>query len=249
MDYLYISNWISENNNVVLVALNAVMIFVVIFGWFAVFWFGLRQNKKLMKNKAQMKIYEELYELRKAVDEKNLDLGLLLNPISLPFFKMKNIKYYPDIKSPYEAWNNYLQNLIKEIGLFTDAYRKLWTHIEMWIGVMQELEGMQKEFFEKWLGGLTDLLYKHHEYLVNLSRKNYKWEEWDYKDIEKHSEKMMECFDEIASAYLDDFMVEVHNCLVYPILEYKKEPRKNFNKTTNKYKILTKNGIKEIKKE
>ena len=78
MDYLYILNWISENNAIVFVALNIITISLVIFGWCIVF----SQNKKLMKNKAQMKIYEELYELRK----------LFLQIKSLKQLKQKNEK-------------------------------------------------------------------------------------------------------------------------------------------------------------
>ncbi len=66
MDCSYILNWVSENDVLVFVALNMITIFLVIVGWCIVF----SQNKKLMKNKAQMKIYEELYELRKAIDKK-----------------------------------------------------------------------------------------------------------------------------------------------------------------------------------
>ena len=158
MDYL---NWVLENENIVF---NMITMFLIIVGWFAIFFLGLRQNKKLMKNKAQMKIYEELCELRKIVDERNIDLGVLLSPISLPFVKMKNIKYYPDFNSPYEVWNDYLRNLAKEVSLFINAYRKLWIHVEMWVGIMQELEEMKKIYFEEFLGNLTDELYKHHDY-------------------------------------------------------------------------------------
>ena len=95
MDYYYILNWISENESIVFIALNMITLFLVVVGWFAVFFLGLRQNKKLMKNRAQMKIYEELYELRKDIDEKNIDLGMLLTSVNLLFLKMKNVKYYP----------------------------------------------------------------------------------------------------------------------------------------------------------
>jgi len=245
MDYSYILNWISENESIVL---NIITISLVIFGWFAVFLLGLRQNKKLMKNKAQMKIYEELYELRKIADERNRDLSILLVSVNMSFSKMENIKYYPDYNSPHEVWNDYLQNLIKEIGLFTDAYLNFWNHTEMWISAMQELDEMKNIYFEELLVNLINELNEHHEYLNSLSRNNYKWEEWDRKEIEKRLDEIREKFDLISHAYLDDFMVEVHNCLVYPILGYKKEPRKNFKKATNKYKILTRDGIKEIKK-
>ncbi|MCK5476239.1 MAG: hypothetical protein KAI71_06700 [Candidatus Pacebacteria bacterium] len=249
MDYPYILNWISENESIVFIVLNMITLFLVVVGWFAVFLLGLKQNKKLMKNKAQMKIYEELYELRKDIDEKNIDLGMLLTSVNLLFLKMKNVKYYPEFNSSYDVWNDYLQNLIEEKSLFTNAYLKFWNHIDMWIGSMKELDEMKNIYFEELLENLTDELNKHYEYLSNLSRENYKWEEWDCKDIEERSKKMTKKFDLISGAYLDDFMVEVHNCLVYPILEYKKKPRKNFKNTMETYTILTKKGIKEVKKK
>lgn len=231
---------ILKNNEIIF---DIITVLLIIIGWFAVFWFGLRQQKNLLKNSAKMKVYEELYELKKIIDEEGQNLSLLYNFFSIPFLDMK---YAGDKSKAFKFWTQYLENLSKRIYTFTGAYLKLWVHTEMWIGVMPELKKAQKELFVVQLNKLLKDLYNHHGYLQNLSINNYNWEEWGQEDIKKRSEEISKEFDQIAVAFLDDFMVEVYNSLLSSILGYKKKPRENFNKTPQKYKILTKDGIKEI---
>ena len=248
MDYLYVLNWISENDVIVFIALNMITIFLVIVGWCIVF----SQNKKLMKNKVQMKIYEELYELRKIIDEKSIDLGVLLNPFSLPFLNMKSVnmnKSFDSSQYNLEAlkiWSEYVQKIAKETSEFDKYYLKLWNHVDMWIGAMPELKRAKEELFEVQFKKLTNDLWNYQRYLMELSIKKHHWNEWDKNEIEKKAKKIEEEFHQIGSAYLDGFMVEVHNCLVSSILGYKKKPLENFKITPDK--ILTKKGIKETKK-
>ena len=248
MDYLYVLNWISENDVIVFIALNMITIFLVIVGWCIVF----SQNKKLMKNKVQMKIYEELYELRKIIDEKSIDLGVLLNPFSLPFLNMKSVnmnKSFDSSRYNLEAlkiWSEYVQKIAKETSEFDKYYLKLWNHVDMWIGAMPELKRAKEELFEVQFKKLTNDLWNYQRYLMELSIKKHHWNEWDKNEIEKKAKKIEEEFHQIGSAYLDGFMVEVHNCLVSSILGYKKKPLENFKITPDK--ILTKKGIKETKK-
>jgi len=233
--------------------IEIITIVLIILGWFVVFWLGLRQQNNLLKNNAKMKVYEELYELKKSIDEISINLGLLFNPYSIPFLSMKYVdKSLPASQKNFKAlefWREYLDKISKQTYTFTGAYLKLWNHIDMWIGVMPELKKAKKEFFEVHLKALTDDLHKHHSYLQNLSLENYNWEQWNQEDIKQKSQEISEKFDKIAIAYLDDLIVEIHNSLVSPILGHKKIQRENFANMPRKYKILTKKGIKEVERE
>ncbi len=81
---------------------------------------------------------------------------------------------------------------------------------------------------------------------MELSIKKHHWNEWDRKEIEEKAKKIDMEFCQIGSAYLDGFMVEVHNCLVSSILGYKKKPLENFRNIPDK--VFTKKGIEETKK-
>ncbi|MBN2891618.1 MAG: hypothetical protein JXL97_07115 [Bacteroidales bacterium] len=233
--------------------IGIITIVLIILGWFVVFWLGLIQQNKLLENNAKMKVYEELYELKKAIDEVSINLGLLFNPYSIPFLNMKYVdKSLPSSQRNLKAlefWREYLDKISKQTYAFTGAYLKLWNHIDMWIGVIPELKRAKKEFFEIHLETLTDDLNKHHSYLQNLSLENYRWEEWNQEDIKQKSQEISEKFDRIAVAYLDDLMVEIHNSLISPILGYKKKPRENFANMPRRYEILTKKGIKKVERE
>ena len=226
---------------------------LIIIGWFVVFYLGLKQQNKLLKNNAKMKVYEELYELKKSIDEVSINLGLLFNPYSIPFLEMKHVdkSLEPSQRSlkSLEIWRKYLDKISRQTYTFTTAYLKLWNHIDMWIGVVPELKKAKKEFFEIHLKALTDDLNKHHSYLQNLSLESYNWEKWGQEDIKQKSQEISEKFDKIAVAYLDDLMVEIHNSLIGPILGYKKIPRENFANMPRRYKILTKKGIREVEHE
>jgi len=224
--------------------IEIITILLIIVGWFVVFGFGLRQQKDLLKNNAKIKVYEELYKLKEIVDEEGGNLDILYNSFSIPFLGMKNAG---EKSKALDLWNEYLQNLNKRIYIFTGAYLKFWTHVEKWIGVMPELKKAEEELFVVQLRKLIRDLNDHLDYLRNISISHYNWEEWDQKDIKERSEKISNEFHQIAVAFLDDFMVEIHNSLLGPILDYKKKPRENFDKMPQKYKILTKDGIKQIK--
>ena len=226
---------------------------ITIVGWFLIFLLNSYGEQKNLKNKAKMKIYEELYNYKKNLDEVVLKLGLLFNPYCIPFLEMEYAdKSIPSNKinlKALEIWRKYLEDLSQNTYLFVGAYIKLWTHFKMWISAMPELLNMYKEFFEVQLQELTKHLNAHHKYLQDLSIKNLYWETWNKEEIREKSEELAKEFDQIAVGYLDDFMVEIHNCLIGPILENKIIPRTDFKNLPERYKILTKDGIKEIKKE
>lgn len=229
---------------------NSINIILIILGWAFVFWVGIKHQRKLLKDNARMKIYEELYGYIKKFDEVNVNLGVLFNPFMMPFFSMKNIdKALDPYKQKEKAviyWEEYINKINKEISLYSDIYIKLLNHIDMWISIMPKLRLARNELFEVQLKKLIDDLHKHVSYLQNIRFKEYDWKKWDIKEIEEVSAKISKEFDKISIGFVDDFMIEVHNELVYPVLKYKKSKRENFLNMPEKCEVLTKKGI-EIK--
>jgi hypothetical protein len=243
------SNLISENIEIVFGFAGMVIT------WWVVHYLNLKQQKELLRNNAKMKIYGELYELKKDIDRQGINLDLLINSFSIKLLEMENIHITKKISDPveknYEAfkiWNRYILDISQKNCKFSNSYLKFWNHAEMWISVMSKLKRGKKELFEIQFKKLMDNLYKHEDYLRDLSVKNYKWKEWNKEDIKNRSSQINEEFDKIAVGYLDDFMVEIHNCLVGPIFGHKKMYRENFENLPTKYEVLTKDGIKKIKK-
>lgn len=217
-------------------------VLLTISGWFSVFWLGLSQQRRQLKDNAKMKIYKELWAFRKRVDGEGTKLGVLLSRFPLPFLQMKY-----ETSDALRHWFDYLAEISKEHYSFTSNYLKLWVHIEMWISIMPELKTAKTLLFSE-LEKLTKKLYDHHRYLQHLPVANYDWRTWNKEGIERKTDYLGEEFDKIV-CYLDDFMVLVHNILIAPIVGYEKNPRETIDfsriKKPIQYKILTKKGFIE----
>lgn len=87
--------WLIENKDLISAASGLLNVILIAAGWIAVFYFGLRQQKVQLKNTAKIKIYEELYSLKKEVDAQSENLGLKLGKFSLPFLAMSWKKNTP----------------------------------------------------------------------------------------------------------------------------------------------------------
>ena len=178
----------------------------------------------------------------------NADLGVLFCPFMMPFFSMRNIdkalEPYRQKRKAIIYWEEYINKINKEISLYTDIYIKLLNHIDMWISIMPKLRLARNELFEVQLKKMLGDLQEHVNYLQDIRFKEYDWNKWDIKKIEEMSAKISKEFDKISIGFVDDFMVEVHNELVYPVLKYKKLKRENFNNMPKECEVLTKKGIK-----
>lgn len=245
-----ISKVLKEAGNLIETHQGIVTAILTVFGWFAVFWFGLRQQKKQMRHEAKMKVYEELFNLKKLVDEQSVPLGLLLNPFSVPFLIMEWTKKETDpIKANLKAleiWREYSMDLKEKTYSFGRAYLKFWTHAEMWLTLMPKLRKAKDELFVVQLNNLSKLLHAHQQYLIDLSVKEFYWEKWNRDDILKRTDDLSNKFNEIGIAYMEDFMGLIHNRLIKPIFGKKRYPREFFNpKGPVKCNVLTEDGIEE----
>ena len=80
--------FLTRNKDLLTVLMGLGGIILTILGWFFVFFLNLRQQKKHLQNSAKIKLYEELHNLRKNIDEVGITLGLSLSKFSLPFLEM-----------------------------------------------------------------------------------------------------------------------------------------------------------------
>lgn len=229
---------------------DLIIILVTMIGWIVVFILGLWQQKKLLRNTAKMKIYDELYFLKKELDNCSQKVGLKF--IMLPFsdmdFAEMSVNLVNGKSRATDYWHKYLKDLLDCISEFVEAYLKLWNHSEMWISAMPNLKKAKAELFENQLKELKNKLWEHQDYLNNLCVKQWNWKLWNRSEIKKRSEEMDSFLDKIAIGFVDDYMVLIHNELIAPVLGYKKKLRENFVNLDKfeSYEILTKKGIKKI---
>lgn len=250
---LTILDFIRNNKDIVDSLIIVVGWVLVIIGWFAAFLLGLRQQKKMLQSQGRIKVYEELFMKKKAIDDVCITLRLLLGKHALPFLDMSLVdKKIGGPNGKLEAqhhWSAYLAKLIQGISKFTEAYLSLWNYSDMWIGVMPKIKKAKIELFENQLKQLTQELNEHQRYLQDIAVKQFDWTLWNRSEIEERCEKIEDKFDSIAIGLMDDYMGLVHNRLVSPIFGYKKSPRETFKKIDKleKYFILTEDGLSEIK--
>ena len=241
-------NFLLTNKDIVNFALIFIGNILVVVGWIIVFWLGLSQQKKQLQNNAKMKIYEELYEIKKELDECSVGLGLKFTKFSLPFLAMSWEKEPNANLKALEHWRKYLMEISEESYSFSKIYSKLWNHSEMWISAMPELKKAKKELFEKQLNNLSKKISAHHIYLQNLSIKQFNWKLWNRQEIEKKHEEVNSLFNAIACGYVDDYLALIHNRLVAPILGHRKKLRENFANLdkAKEYYVLTEKGLEKI---
>jgi len=241
---------IIKNNLPIIILLG-----VSVLGWFVVHQLGVYQQRQQLKNEARLRVYSELYSFKKKVDEDTTTLGLALkNSTVLLLMSFENKrdgdKSTNNLKA-LDLWRKHVSDLSEASSSFTNSYIDLWLHAEMWIGILPQLKVAHKELFENQLKQLQGRLHQYINYLQNQSIKEFYWDKWDKDEITKRSEEIRDVFDEIASGYIDDYMVLIHNRLVSPIFGYKKQPRENFAnmRKVKEYFILTEDGLKYIKND
>lgn len=238
--------------------MGLVSVVLTVVGWGVIFYFNLRQQKKLLQDTLKIKIYQELYELKKEVDSKAIILGVLFNSFSLPLREMEHasklISCSENVMTCFNIYQSYVQKFNNEISDFTISYHNFWARADMWIGVVPKFK-LAKTLLLKEFNALINRLNEHQHYLSGLSRHTTLSPVFGYsfpeEDLIKKTKIIEEDFD-ITVSYLDDFMGLIHNSIVTPIFGYSKKPREEFNiKKTIKFKILTEDGFveKEYKPE
>jgi hypothetical protein len=244
-EYSYIqpiSEHLQERRSFVETTVDFLPILITIIGWGVIFYLQKRQ----IRDNAKIKIYEELQDLKKNIDDININFAFISS--GLLFLDMEwaeNSSNPTKLKmSAFEHWMRYTTQLNEQISNFTFAYLNFLNHIEMWMGVMPRLKKAKNTLFTEFRK-LNKKLSDHQLYLLELE---YDWKIWDQEDIKKHFKEINSEFDAAGTGFVDDFMVLVHNLLVSPIFGYKKRHRENFAnlEKLKSYKILTIDGLVEV---
>lgn len=221
--------------------IQVMLVGITIFGWFIVSWFNIRQQKKLIKDGLKLKIYEELYKLKRDVDESRIKLDVLISNHSMTFLKMQILS--DNLKS-LTTWNEYVKKISENNSKFCQSYRKLWSSFELWEGLMPKLKKSKEILFVERLKIVGDETQDHIMYLMNLSKNEF--DKWDQDALKERVEKLQKTCDE-EMAYMEDFMTNVYNELVKPLFGHKKKYRENFANLPLVNKVLTKKGIRKKK--
>jgi len=222
------------------------LIFIIV-GWAVIYWLNSRQQKKDLINKSKLKIYEELYSLKKKIDNETIKLRVS----SYLSFTLSDVKKAEVVgkPSPLDLWQSYTKEISRNIDSFVSVYLEFWTSVDAWIETMPELKRAKNELLKIQTNTLMDDLLLYRTYLSRMpSLINYKWGNLDFDQIEEKAKKIREKINKIAIGYTDDFIGLVHNVLIAPIFGHEKKPRENFENLPEKFTILTKNGIEEVNK-
>jgi len=227
--------------------------FLTVIGWIVITTLGIWAAKIQLRNSARLEMFRNIYKLKQAVDEKASTLGLNLYSLRLPFHYMhmaesetEELRKFVNNKTPGEIWIDHARNLSEEKFQFDEAYLQFWNYLTIWNAELFKLSYAKDILFTE-LSRLSGEISDHAQYLMSRPSNNYRWREWDKREIEKRCDALRDDFDQVNS-YLNDYMDLVHRELIYPIFGRKRIPREEFNyKKDIVSKTLTKTGIKEIK--
>lgn len=234
---------LGENNNVPLVI-------VTVLGWGIISYLNSFQDRKNLRDSARLKIYQELYELKKEVDDAMSDLSIALMSFSLPFTQMKwsenpTFTTVVEGKNALQIWNEYVFGLSEKSSRFSDAHLKFYTQFNAWTAVMPSLLLPRDILFHE-VGEASKMISAHHYYLLPLNREELDWKQWDHAELTDRADQIHDYFNRRVIPFMTDFMDLVHNELAAPVLGNKKVPREDYNYRKRTHaEILTKKGIKE----
>lgn len=219
-----------------------------IIGWIVIYLLNLREQRRNLRNKVKLQVYEELSNAKKDLGESRVDLGLSLSSYSLPFLRMKwaerERQNGNQAEIPNIIFTNHTRKLSEEIHQFSLSYRKMWERTDTWLGVIPELKLAYRTLISE-LNALSDRLSEHQSYLQNLPIDEHDWTEWNKEEIKSKADEAQKDFDR-TTAYIDDFMTLAHNELLRPILGQEKSLRENFNiQEKQTFTVLTKKGLKQ----
>jgi len=95
---------------------------------------------------------------------------------------------------------------------------------------------------------LSKRINEHHNYLQDLSIKQFNWNLWNKQEIEEKHQQVDDLFTAVACGYIDDYLALIHNRLVAPILGHKKKLRENFAnlEKAKEYHVLTEKGLEKV---
>jgi len=238
------------NNYPGFIALLAVLLSIL--GWFVIYILNLKQQKKHLQNEYRMKIYEEITELKKNLDDRINNLNILLCfKIKTIFEDIKNLQQgknhlVPLYKNETECWISYMNELNQSRNNFNDVLIDYYYIIEKWIEVFPAIKKSKKTLCKD----LNNLNKISGELIFDLQIKNFRGD-GDFnkrkQEVIDKTESLNKLFDE-TMGYLWDFIIILHNELLAPVFNIYLNERDLSHIDTNvdiKYKILTIDGTKK----
>lgn len=224
---------------------------LIILGWFAVFWFGIRQQRINTTDTAKLKVYEDIWKQRSTLQD-SLNQLLVQIQSGPPFVQMESATILGNVtKDPQHIsqgqqdalgrLNNYLDVFQNAQFTFSKQFLDFWRSLEMWMHVMSKLETAVKTLSSEY-STVQDKINNLALFVISLDRWN--WRAWDRVIIkQKYDNVWQDLFN--LGLYIEDLMGLVHNELVSSMFGYTIDYRKP---NDSRYKILTKEGLSMVKK-
>lgn len=225
-------------------------IIIPVVGWFIVARSGANLQKKILKSGEDMKVFDEIWNARKTVNNLNSQVNAALQ--SPPFTLMEFTKSLAqNIADPlnrlvaeqkaFDHWQEYMKRLSEHKVEYDDAVLDLWQMLEMRSYAFPQLEKAIKALFTEYRRVSDEL----NEYYSYLQRLGYDWEKWDRNDIIRRYTILLGENLEFGAYIGFDMMNLVHNHLVSSYFPYKKKTRAPGDPTL---KVLTEDGLAPIKR-
>lgn len=225
---------------------------LTIIGWFAAFWFGVRQQRLNTKDSAKLKVYEDIWKQRSILQNSSSLLSVQIQS-GPPFILMESTAILGNVtKDQQHIWqgqqealnhlNSYLTGLQNTESIFTSQFLDFWRSLEMWLHVMPKLETAIRTLTTEY-ATVQEKMSKLVMHLIVLDRQQ--WKDWDRVALKESCIGAGEDLFNLG-AYTEDLMGLIHNELVSPMFKYTKVYRKPLDP---RYKILTKGGLAAVNKD
>src|SRR3989344_821135 len=203
---------------------------LAVLGWLIIVYAGLHANKVQLRNSARLEIYKELYQLKLNIDKISTNLSLLLWSHGLPFMYMEWAEkgsHSVNGKSPGEIWIEHNKKIIEANHKVSEAYLKFWNANTAWNSIMPKLKTSRNILFNE-LMKISSEISEYANYQREQMMK-HDWKEWNRSAIKKEADKVYEKFLKVSVSFLNDYMDDIHDELIYPIFNVKRTRREEFN--------------------
>lgn len=218
---------------------------LTVIGWVAAFWFGMRQQRNILKDNSNMRVYEELSEASFKIQKSLINLAYTLRfEITLLEMKREELQIKlqgGDVQQVFKIYSLKKEEMLEKYVDFMESHLEFVTKVNLWIGIISELNYEQKLLSQE-----VDKFKKEVEDYRNRFelKDDSDWDKFNVAEVKTISDNLADK-NFMVLTYLSDFMTDVHNSLIGPLFGFEKKKSKRPRGT---YKVLTKEGFVEAPK-
>jgi len=222
-----------------------ISILIVVIGWVITLFLQSKNIKDQLKAQIKYYIYRQITQIHHEIQG---SLSKLNTASIFPFILMDStfigvkIKLRTEqeaLQEGWNIWNKHVKKALNDYFEFMNNYPKFLYFIEDWRGPLKKLKSAHKLLYKE-----IEKKYKKINKIITdwqtiSTKEGHDWRKWDRKAIKEIGKELSESVLNIE-CYLNDFIVLVHNELMFKYFKYKIETRKPQDKA---YKVLTIKGF------